>query len=53
MDDFLSYEQEAELSDMLEAINARIEVATEELRRRIDTERVEREIDQLERLWRV
>ncbi len=53
MDEFLSYEQEAELNDMLHAINARIEAATQEMRQRIVVEADQRERAQLERWWRV
>ena len=53
MNDELSYEQEAELNEMLQAINARIEAATEEMRQRIVVEADQRERAQLERWWRV
>ncbi len=53
MNDDLSYEEEAKLYDMLEALSAQIEAATEQMRQRIVVEADQRERAQLERWWRV
>ncbi len=52
MDESMTEDEEQQVDALISSLTAKIQAATEDTRRQMDAEHVEREVSQLERWWR-